>query len=127
MEKLTNVGTAAILRIRGRRIDYSLLPTHADSIISLASIHALVNRPHRLWTKDHFQMDDSSDPPEDYSASARGIINCLRMLAEEAAGLRLNDTAAALHRVIAVCAAECEGFAPLPPDLDSFEIKRRSH
>jgi hypothetical protein len=127
VKELTNIGIAAILHIRSRSIEYFLLPTHEDSIISFVSIHALVNRQRGLWTKDHFQMDDSSDPPEDYPASTRGIINCLRMLAEEAGGLRLNDTAAALQRAITVCTAECEGFAPFPPDLDTVEIRRRSH
>jgi hypothetical protein len=72
-------------------------------------------------------MDDSSDPSEEYSASACGIIHCLRMLMEEAATLRLSDTTAALQHAIAVCAEECEGFGPFPADLDTFEIRRRSH
>jgi hypothetical protein len=46
--------------------------------------------------------DDSEHP------SARGILLCLRQLAEEAAALRLGSTTDALYTAIAVCAAESE-------------------
>jgi hypothetical protein len=72
-------------------------------------------------------MDDSSDSSEEYSASARGIVHCLRMLVEEAATLRLSGTTAALQHAIAVCTAECEGFGPFPADIDTSEIRRRTH
>ena len=39
-------------------------------------------------------------------ADAGGIMQCLRMLAEEAANLRLSRTLAALREAIDVCAAE---------------------
>lgn len=39
-------------------------------------------------------------------ANATGIMQCLRMLAEEAASLRLARTLAALREAIDVCAAE---------------------
>jgi len=39
-------------------------------------------------------------------ANASGIMQCLRMLAEEAASLRLSRTLAALREAIDVCAAE---------------------
>jgi uncharacterized protein with ATP-grasp and redox domains len=39
-------------------------------------------------------------------ANARGIMQCLRMLAEEAALLHLSRTLAALREAIDVCAAE---------------------
>ena len=39
-------------------------------------------------------------------ANAAGIMQCLQMLAEEAASLRLSRTLAALREAIDVCAAE---------------------
>jgi len=46
--------------------------------------------------------------------SARGLLDCLRMLTDEALALRLTGTAKALRAAIAVCAAESE------PDLLSI-------
>lgn len=40
--------------------------------------------------------------------SARGLLQCLRLLAEEAAMLQLGATLNALRSAITVCAAECE-------------------
>lgn len=74
---------------------------------------------------EDIDMEDIDTPSEDCPASARGIIDCLRMLVEEAAGLRLNGTTAALERAIAVCTAECADFAMFPPDFDTIEIRRR--
>ncbi len=41
-------------------------------------------------------------------ATATGILQCLRMLAEEAASLHLNRTLVALRDAIAACASEHE-------------------
>ena len=56
-------------------------------------------------------LDDAPYP------SARGILDCLRMLTDEATALRLADTVDALRAAIAVCAAETEAGAPViaPP------------
>jgi hypothetical protein len=43
---------------------------------------------------------------EDVHATASGIIECLRMLADEAASLQLSRTTDALRRVILLCRAE---------------------
>lgn len=57
-------------------------------------------------------MDDDSgfpDIPEPESdPTARGIVQCLRMLAEEAASLGMSRTLDALQAAIAVCSAEGE-------------------
>jgi hypothetical protein len=55
---------------------------------------------------DHCQRP--TDPAEDDEPSARGIEQCLRMLADEAATLRLGRTLAALRAAIAICAAESD-------------------
>jgi hypothetical protein len=55
-------------------------------------------------------MQDEDATGIDPSASADGIVRCLRMLADEAAGLNLSGTLQALHRAIAVC--EGEGGLP---------------
>lgn len=56
-------------------------------------------------------MDDDAQtvPSDDLTAS--GIVQCLRMLAEEAAALRLGRTLAALQTAIDVCAAETDAGA----------------
>ncbi len=61
--------------------------------------------------------DETYVPPDDTAPSAAGILHCLRMLAEEAAALRLNATLAALRAAIAACAAEAPPAAPIsgPP------------
>ncbi len=46
--------------------------------------------------------------PETALPSAPGLLQCLRLLAEEAALLQLGATLAALRGAITVCAAECE-------------------
>ena len=55
-------------------------------------------------------MDDedlfSSDCDSDCDATATGIISCLRMLADEAATLKLARTITALRETIEICAAE---------------------
>jgi hypothetical protein len=62
-------------------------------------------------------MDDDAQtmPSDDLTAS--GIVQCLRMLAEEAAALRLARTLAALQTAIDVCAAETDhgGVTIAPP------------
>ena len=51
-------------------------------------------------------MRDDDAALIDPEASATGILHCLRMLADEAAGLRLAGTLQALHDAIAVCQQE---------------------
>jgi len=58
-------------------------------------------------------------PPDDpgaasYQADPRGIMHCLRMLAEEAATLRLARTFEAIRQALEVCASENR----LAPALD---------
>ena len=51
-------------------------------------------------------MDEDDLCPAACEADATGILHCLRMLAEEAASLRLTRTLAALRQALDVCAAE---------------------
>lgn len=51
-------------------------------------------------------MHDDDPTIIDPRSSATGILHCLRMLAEEAADLRLAETLRALHEAIAVCQSE---------------------
>jgi len=51
-------------------------------------------------------MQDDDPAILDTEASASGILQCLRMLAEEAADLRLQGTLRALHEAIAICQTE---------------------
>lgn len=51
-------------------------------------------------------MDDQNGECCDPAASASGIVECLRMLAAEAAELRMSDTLHALQEAIAVCEFE---------------------
>lgn len=55
-------------------------------------------------------MDDELpfpfDTPDGEAPSARGILQCLQMLAQEASALRLGATLEALNAAIATCAAE---------------------
>jgi hypothetical protein len=51
---------------------------------------------------DVFSLDSDSD----CDATATGIISCLRMLADEAASLKLARTITALRETIEICAAE---------------------
>ena len=63
-------------------------------------------------------MSGTDSRQSDCQADARGIMHCLRMLAEEAASLRLERTCEALRQALETCAAE-NGFAPI---LDEIEI-----
>jgi hypothetical protein len=56
-------------------------------------------------------------------ANAAGIMQCLRMLAEEAASLRLARTLAALRQAIDVCAAENVREATGDGDLLAFATR----
>ena len=62
-------------------------------------------------------MSDQPQFPSDLGdapyPSARGILDCLRMLADEATTLRLAGTVDALRAAIAVCVAESEAEAPV--------------
>ena len=58
-------------------------------------------------------------------ATATGILQCLRMLAEEAASLQLNRTLVALRDAIAACASERE--EPLFGPAESAERPRLLH
>jgi len=51
-------------------------------------------------------MTDDDPFASECEANASGIMQCLQMLAEEAASLRLSRTLAALREAIDVCAAE---------------------
>ncbi len=54
----------------------------------------------------------------DGEATAQGIAQCLRLLADEAAALGLARTVAALQAALAVCTTESEGAADMDPDED---------
>ena len=65
-------------------------------------------------------MDDDTRFPEfldepdvDSDPTARGIVQCLRMLAEEAASLGMARTLDALQTAINVCAAESDASEAL--------------
>jgi hypothetical protein len=65
-------------------------------------------------------MDDDSGFPDfpdapdtDADPTARGIVQCLRMLADEAAALGMARTLDALQAAIRVCAAEGDAGEPL--------------
>ncbi len=51
-------------------------------------------------------MHDEDLERNDLTTSATGIVECLRMLADEAAELQLDDTLRALREAIAVCQTE---------------------
>lgn len=51
-------------------------------------------------------MHDDDPALIDQDASATGILQCLRMLADEAADLRLAGTLRALREAIAICQSE---------------------
>ena len=56
---------------------------------------------------DDFEFPDFFEHPEsDGDPTARGIVQCVRMLADEAAALGLGRTLAALQTAITVCAGE---------------------
>ena len=58
-------------------------------------------------------MPPADSGSSDYEADSRGIMQCLRMLTEEAAGLRLAQTCEAIRRAIEICALE-NGLVPIP-------------
>jgi hypothetical protein len=51
-------------------------------------------------------MSDEPDNESAIAASATGIVQCLRMLAEEAASLNLRQTLEAIREAMQACAAE---------------------
>lgn len=51
-------------------------------------------------------MQDEDFITADLTPSATGILECLRMLADEASELQLDDTLRALHQAIAICELE---------------------
>ena len=58
---------------------------------------------------DDTSFPDFLDAPEtDSDPTARGIVQCLRMLAEEAAALGMGRTLDALQTAINVCAVESD-------------------
>ena len=60
-------------------------------------------------------LSDPLDPESD--PTARGIVQCLRMLVDEATTLQLGRTLAALQAAMTVCAEEGEtGDMIAPPD-----------
>jgi hypothetical protein len=56
---------------------------------------------------------DGPDTEADADPTARGIVQCLRMLAEEAASLGMVRTLDALQTAIKVCAAEGDAVETL--------------
>ena len=72
-------------------------------------------------------MTEDDPFTSDCEANARGIMQCLRMLAEEAALLHLSRTLAALREAIDVCAAENVLESALDDgEQDEFPVTRRS-
>jgi hypothetical protein len=57
---------------------------------------------------DHIFADLFAATDSDSDPTARGIVQCLRMLAEEAASLSMGRTLAALEAAIRVCADESD-------------------
>ncbi len=57
-------------------------------------------------------MPPTKPEPSEHEADPRGIMQCLRMLTEEAATLGLGRTCEALREALDVCAAE-SGLAPV--------------
>ena len=64
---------------------------------------------------------DPDTPDSDADPTARGIMQCLRMLAEEATALGMPRTLDALQAAIAACAAE--GHAA--DELEGVDIRLR--
>ncbi len=60
----------------------------------------------RCTAKRETSMSDSERLTDEPDANATGILLCLRMLADEAADLRLQETLAALRYAITACEAE---------------------
>jgi hypothetical protein len=71
---------------------------------------------------DSFMPDVPDAPDGDADPTARGIVQCLRMLAEEAASLGMARTLEALKAAMTVCAEE--GDAADPPDEDNELLRR---
>jgi hypothetical protein len=59
--------------------------------------------------EDAAAIDDLSD---DCEPTIAGILNCLRMLVDEATELRLDGTVTALQRALQVCLAETDSGLP---------------
>lgn len=57
----------------------------------------------------------NSSQPVACHATARGIVQCLRMLAEEASTLNLTSTVRALWSAIGICEHESSASPVLPP------------
>ena len=57
---------------------------------------------------DSLTTDGGDEPASEYDATARGIIQCLRMLAEEAASLGMPETLAALYSALETCRTESD-------------------
>lgn len=60
----------------------------------------------RTKTRPMAARDSSDERPVDVEVSARGIVQCLRMLADEAASLGLTRTGVALETALLICTAE---------------------
>lgn len=60
-----------------------------------------------------FESEDDFEQPCD--ATADGILQCLQMLAEEAAALNMPRTLEAIQRALAVCQEEGAEAQPLIP------------
>jgi hypothetical protein len=63
-------------------------------------------------------MDDEMSGP---NASPTGIAECLRMLAEEAASLRLVRTLMALLETLEICRIEATAITPGVPPSEAME------
>jgi hypothetical protein len=65
---------------------------------------------------------DSPDPDTDSDPTASGIVQCLRMLADEAAALGMARTLDALQTAISICAAEGDASEALS-DKDDLRLR----
>jgi hypothetical protein len=70
-------------------------------------------------------MDEDDLCSSACEADATGILHCLRMLAEEAASLRLMRTLAALRQALDVCAAEKVNVPADEPDEPPAPVNPR--
>ena len=70
-------------------------------------------------------MQPDQTSTDEAEATASGIMHCLRMLAEEAASLRLLQTVEALRQAVEICARENGSspvyIEPLLPEAPSAE------